>query len=210
MQTIRTSLMSEHFQDHSYKAENAEFLFKKIQDMKTDVTTVKKVTTDHERRISELEDKVNDAECYQRRWNLGLYGLTEQEGEYVKQCVIDICRAVVPEAGDLLRFHINVSHRVGRRTGDKVRPVITRFTSRSTKELAWKSAKGSEYLMSTKLRFGEDLTIKDKETRNRLWPHIEAARKEGTKAFFIWAKSIIDGKELRPERRQHDNAAYWS
>lgn len=41
--------------------ENAEFLLKEIQDMKTDVTTVKKVTTDHERRISELEDKMNDA-----------------------------------------------------------------------------------------------------------------------------------------------------
>lgn len=114
--------------------------------------------------------------------------------------MIDICRAVIPEAGDFVRFHIDVSHRVGRRTGDKVRPVITRFTSRSTKELVWKSAKGSEYIMSRKLRFGEDLTTKNKETRNGLWPHIEAARKEGRKAFFIGAKSIIDGKELRLER----------
>lgn len=45
--------------------------------------------------------------------------------------------------------------------------------------------------------FGEDLTSRDKETRNKLWPHIETARKEGKKAFFRGAKAIIDGKELR-------------
>lgn len=55
--------------------ENSEFLFKKIQDMKAYVTTMKTATADHENRIS--EDKVNEAECYQRRWNLRLYGLQE-------------------------------------------------------------------------------------------------------------------------------------
>ena len=60
---------------------NAEFLFKEVQDMKRDVTTVKKVTTDHGKRISELEDKVNDAERYQSCWNLRLYRPPEQEGE---------------------------------------------------------------------------------------------------------------------------------
>lgn len=51
----------------------------------------------------------------------------------------------------------------------------------------------SENLTSRKLRFGEDLTTKDKETRNRL----DAARKEGKKAFFVGAKALIDGRELR-------------
>lgn len=177
--------------------ENAEFLFKEIQDMKRDVTTVKKVTTDHDKRISELEDKVNDAERYHRRWNLRLYGLPEQEGEDVKQRVMHICRAIAPELGNLLHLHIDVSHRVGRRTEDKVRPVITRFTSRATREMVWKRAKNADYLTSRKIRFGEDLTSRDKETRNKLWPHIETARKEGKKAFFRGAKAIIDGKELR-------------
>ena len=113
--------------------ENAEFLFKEIQDMKKDVTTVKKVTSDHEKRISELEDKVNDAERYQRRWNLRLHGLPEQEGEDVKQRVVDVCRAVVPDLGDPLHLHIDITHRVGRRSEDKVRPIIILFTFRATK-----------------------------------------------------------------------------
>ena len=107
--------------------ENAEFLFKEIQDMKRDVTTVRKVTTDHDKIISELEDKVDDAEHYQRCWNLRLYGLPEQKGEDIKQRMMDICRAIVPELWNLLHLHIDVSHRVGRRAEDKVRSVITCF-----------------------------------------------------------------------------------
>lgn len=98
--------------------------------MKADVTTVKT-------RIAGLEAKVNQAERYQRRWNLRLYGLQEQEGEDDNQRMIDICRAIVPEIGDSLCFHVDVSKsgleeaRVGRKNGDKIRPVITRFISRS-------------------------------------------------------------------------------
>ncbi|XP_016369751.1 ectonucleoside triphosphate diphosphohydrolase 2-like [Sinocyclocheilus rhinocerous] len=134
-----------------------------MHDVKKDIVTLKEVNEEHQKRISELEERVNEAERYQRRWNLRLYGLAEQEGENVKQRVIDICRAVVPEAADNFPHHIEVVHRVGRKSAEKVRPVILRFTARSAKELLWKSAKGSEYLQSRKLRFGEDLTTKDKD-----------------------------------------------
>ena len=63
--------------------------------------------------------------------------------------------------------------------------------------MVWKSAKNTDYLTSRKIRFREDLTSRDKETRNKLWPHIETARKEGKKAFFRGTKAIIYGKELR-------------
>lgn len=177
--------------------EATEYLFKEMHDVKKDIVTLKESNEEHQKRISELEERVNEAERYQRRWNLRLYGLIEQEGENVKQRVIDICRAVVPESGDNFAHHIDVVHRVGRKSAEKVRPIILRFTARSAKELLWKSSKGSEYLQSRKLRFGEDLTTKDKDTRNRLWPQIEAARKQGKKAFFVGAKAIIDGKEIR-------------
>ncbi len=61
--------------------ESSEFLFKELQDVKADVTTMKTSVTAHEERLAELEDKVNEAERYQRRWNLRLYALKEQEGE---------------------------------------------------------------------------------------------------------------------------------
>lgn len=148
--------------------EDTEFIFKEMHDVKKDIVTLKEVNVEHQKRISELEVRVNEAERYQRRWNLRLYGLSEQEGENVKQRVIDICCAVVPEAADNFPHHIDVVHRVGRKSAEKVRPIILRFTARSAKELLWKSSKGSEYLQSRKLRVVEDLTTKDKDTRNRL------------------------------------------
>lgn len=102
---------------------------------------------------------------------------------------------MVPETADNFPHHIHVAHCVGRKSAEKVRPIILRFTARSAKELLWKSLKGSEYLQSRKLRFGEDL-MKDKDTRNRLWPQIEVARKQGKKAFFVCAKAIIDAREV--------------
>ena len=63
--------------------------------------------------------------------------------------------------------------------------------------MLWKCAKESEFLKVKKMKFGEDLTTKDKEARNKLWPRIEEARKQGKKAFFVEARAFVDGKEIR-------------
>ncbi|XDV25920.1 hypothetical protein PO909_029746 [Leuciscus waleckii] len=175
--------------------EATEFLFQELKDVKAVISNMKTMGEDHQKRITELEDKLNDTERYQRRWNLRLYGLAEQEGEDVKIRVVEICRSVIPENEEACQQHIDVSHRVGRKSVEKIRPVIIRFVARSTRDLIWKNASGPEYLKSRKLRFGEDLTTKDKEARNKLWPQIDAARKEGKRAFYVGAKAIIDGKE---------------
>lgn len=177
--------------------EATEYLFQELKDVKSDISNMKTTSEDHQKRITELEDKLNETERYQRRWNLRLYGLGEEEGEDVKARVVQICRSVIPDNEDACQQHIDVSHRVGRKNAEKIRPVIIRFVARSTRDLIWKNAKGSEYLKSRKLRFGEDLTTKDKEARNKLWPQIDAARKEGKRAFYVGAKAIIDGKEVR-------------
>ena len=106
--------------------------------MKAAVTTVKQASDVHQKRITAAEDKINAMERYHRRWNLRLYGLMEQEGEDVKQRMADVCRAVIPAAGGDLRFHIDVSHGIGGKETGITRPVLTRFTCRSTKECCGK------------------------------------------------------------------------
>ncbi len=164
---------------------------KRISDLEEKVN---KVIDNQQKRISKLEEKVNEAE---RKLNLWLYGLQEQEGENVKRRVIDICRNVVPGAAYIFPLHIDTVQRIGKKGEGKVRPVIIRFIARSTKELLWKTSKSSEFHRSSSLKFAEDLTLEDKDTRFRLWPLIEAARKEGKIAYFAGAKAIIDGKEIR-------------
>lgn len=65
-----------------------EFIFQKLNDVKTGIANIKTVGEEHKKSITELEDNLNEAERYQRRRNLRLYGLTEQEGEYVKTRVV--------------------------------------------------------------------------------------------------------------------------
>ncbi len=153
-----------------------------------------KVNENQQKRISKLEEKVNEAE---RKMNLWLYGLQEEEGENVKRRVIEICRTVVPGAAYIFPLHIDTVQRIGKKGEGKVRPVIIRFIARSTKELLWKTSNSSEFHRSSSLKFAEDLTVEDKDTRIRLWPVIEAARKEGKIAYFAGATAIIAGKEIR-------------
>ncbi|XP_026145135.1 uncharacterized protein LOC113119726 [Carassius auratus] len=142
-------------------------------------------------RISALEEKVNESERI-----LWLYGLPEQEGEDVRKRVIEICSTVVPEAAGNFPHHIGIAQRVGKRKERKPRPVIIKFSDKSTKELLLKTSKSSEYHRSSILSFEKDLTAKEKEKRNKLLPIVIAARKEGKTAYFDGATAIIDSKEI--------------
>ncbi len=55
---------------------------------------------------------MQDLSRYQRRWNLHLYGLTEQSGENVRQKVLDICEAVIPTFAGKTHEFIDVVHRL--------------------------------------------------------------------------------------------------
>ncbi|KAK7925134.1 hypothetical protein WMY93_007444 [Mugilogobius chulae] len=179
-------------------SERCDNMFKDLTETQGAVSAVQTVTVDHGKRIAYLEEKMNALDRYTRRANLRLYGLSEIEGEDVKKRFLELCHRVVPDVRETtLPFYVDVCHRIGRRQEKKTRPVIARFTSRAFKDKLWRCAKDSDFMSAQKLRLGEDLTDQDKETRNRLWPHVEAARAQGKRAFFVGPKAIIDGKEFK-------------
>ncbi len=149
------------------------------------------VNENQQKRITQLEEKLRDDER-----NLWLYDLPEHQADNLKERVIAICTSVVQWPAREFRHHIDIVQRVGKRSEVKHRPVIIRFIVRSTRDLLWETYKRSEHHLFRGVKFAEELTAKDKDTRVRLWPLIEAARKEGKKAFFVGAKVIIDGKEI--------------
>ncbi len=51
-------------------------------------------------------------------------------------------------------------------------------------------------LKQKKIRITEDLTQRTKEARNKLWPLVEKARKEGRRAGFKGPFAIVDGKKI--------------
>ncbi|KAL1247019.1 hypothetical protein QQF64_034454, partial [Cirrhinus molitorella] len=174
-----------------------------IFDIRKENEDLKNKNEASQKRISELEDRMNDQDRYCRRWNLRLEGLTECAKDNVKTRVMEICKAMVVEKDrNFVACNVDIAHRVGRSNADsgkgkKPRPVIIRFTSRTARDLTWKGAKGNDFLKKNNMYFKEDLTVKDRATRSLLWPTIDKAQKEGKKAFFVGIRAIVDGKEIK-------------
>ena len=150
--------------------------------------------------ISELNNRLSEAERYRRRWGLRLYGPPEVSNQEIKRKVIDICRSVAPELETKFEdAGIDIAHRLGKADGTKPRSVIIQFAFRTARDLVWKQAKSNALLKDKKLLLGEDLTATDKQTRAKLWPLVEKARSEGKKAYFRGARAYIGGKEIHCE-----------
>lgn len=177
-----------------------DFVFTEVETLKADMRVVNRTCENNSQRLSEVEMRFNEAERYQRRWNLRLHGIPENKQENIKAKVADICCAVVGENQAKIKEDIDIAHRLGRFNDNQKKPrtTIIRFTNRSSRDLVWRLAKNSSFLKENKLRFTEDLTSADKALREKLWPMIEAAKKEGKKAHFAGVRVIIDGKEMHP------------
>ncbi|KAJ7983565.1 hypothetical protein DPEC_G00376620 [Dallia pectoralis] len=118
-----------------------------------------------------LWDKVDELDAYKRRWNLRI--------------------------SDVLQSSIDVAHRLGPKLGyTRPRTIIVQFLSRSHRDRIWADARRSEVLKQKKIRISEDLTQRTKEARNKLWPLVEKARKEGRRAGFRGPNAVVDGKRI--------------
>lgn len=163
-----------------------DFAFTEVSNLKSQMSTVKRTCERNEKRLTDVEMQINKAERYQRRWNLRLHGIPETMHENVKEKVLKICATVVEEPEMKLKDNIDIVHRLGRYDKEQKKPraTIIRFSNRTTRALIWRRAKGSAFLSENRLRFTEDLTAADRSSRQKLWPLIDAARKEGKKAHF--------------------------
>ena len=108
---------------------SVDFIYGEVETFKSDIKNV-----ENEKKEIELEQKVNEAERYQRRWNLRLHGIPEQVGEDIKCRVVDICGAVITDSKT--SFTVDIVHCLGRLKDQDKRPMtnIIRFTKRSTQD----------------------------------------------------------------------------
>ncbi|KAI2655616.1 Orotidine 5'-phosphate decarboxylase [Labeo rohita] len=163
-------MVKENLNSINLLKEALEVVHSEIFDIQKENEDLKSKNEANLKRISELDDRLNNQDRYCRRWNLRLEGLTECAEDNVKARVMEICKEVVVEED-------------------------CNFVA--TRDLTWKGAKGNDFLKKNKMYFKEDLTIKDRAAQNLLWPSIDKARKEGKRAFFVGIKAIVDGKEIK-------------
>lgn len=144
-----------------------------------------------------LKLRVDDLERYSRRWCLKLLGVKEREEENIRTTAIGHLARVVPRIKDKLEDAVDVVHRVGKlRSDGSSRHIIIRFATRRHRDIIWMEAKSSIYLRENGLHIKEFLSKSDIESRNKLWPLVQAARKEGKKAGFSGPFAVINNKRI--------------
>uniref|UniRef100_A0AAV2ML57 Uncharacterized protein n=1 Tax=Knipowitschia caucasica TaxID=637954 RepID=A0AAV2ML57_KNICA len=177
---------------------SVDFLSAEVQDIKGTARKTEQRVDKAEEMIQQLESKVVELARYKRRWNLRLRGLQEREDEEVRRAVIEICQNVAPGYKDKFKDVIDSVHRLGRPNSTRSQPrdIIIQFSMRHYRDAIWKMSKNHDHLKQRLLRFKEDLTLEDREKRNRLWPLIQKAREEKKIAYFVGGRAFIDNKEI--------------
>ncbi|KAL1247123.1 hypothetical protein QQF64_022499 [Cirrhinus molitorella] len=163
----------------------------KVSSLETKVESLEK-----ENRV--LRNKCEEMDAYKRRWNLRVSGIPEQRGEDVRKILVDLFSKVSPEIGDQLIYTVDVAHRLGPRSEGAVssRRIIVQFLSRNVRDQIWRDARTAAVLKERNIRISEDLTQSTKDARNKLWPLVERARKEGKRAGFRGPFAYIDGRRI--------------
>lgn len=151
-------------------------------------------------RLSTQRTKIEDTERYSRRWNLRLLNLVEKSNETtedLRQQVCDLFTKLIPSDETKMEFLVDTVHRVGTQRKDgSPRPVLIQFALRTYRQKIWKASMKARVLMDKGLRVAEDLTFWERQCRNKLWPLVDKARKEGKKTTWRGPDVIIEGKKI--------------
>ena len=117
-----------------------------------------------------LSQEVDDLEQYTRRTNVRIYGVAEQPEENTDNLAMDFFKSELNV--DVASNDISRSHRVGKKSGAKPRPIIVRFTKHNTKVAVMSRRR---VLKERKRPFNlqEDLTINRREILKYLNKDIE-------------------------------------
>lgn len=149
----------------------------KIAKLDEELTKIKNNLALKDKAIAGLEEdnyrlsqEVDDLEQYTRRTNVRIFGVAEQPEENTDNLAIDFFKSELNV--DVASNDISRSHRVGKKSGAKPRPIIVRFTKHNTKAAVMSRRR---VLKERKRPFNlqEDLTINRREILKYLNKDIE-------------------------------------
>lgn len=133
-------------------------------------------------------------ERYSRDFNTRVLGVSEEDGEG--------CLAIIQDYITCLGFEhaaaeVENAHRTGKKQDWRPRHIIAKLYSRPFKGKllqAAKSADGKTEL--NEVRFVEDFTPSDFETRKKALPLMRKAFEEGKRVRFTKGKLFVDGRAV--------------
>ena len=139
------------------------------------------------RQVAGLTEKIDEQEQYQRRSNIRISGLPEEERESIQECEKVVQKFLTEELGIKEHIEISIAHRLGRRKTGESRPIICRLVRRADKPIIMKKRKTLREKKS-KIYLAEDLTQKNQ----RLFRDVRTNARV-KKAWTIDGKVMAEG-----------------
>ena len=146
------------------------------------------------RSNDDLRKKVEHLERYSRDFNIRILGVSEEDGEDCMAIILDYITRLGFEHAEA---EVENAHRTGKKQGERPRHIIAKLYSRPFKRRllqAAKSADGKTEL--NEVKFVEDFTPSDFETRKKALPLMRKAFEEGKRVRFTKGKLFVDGRAV--------------
>ena len=161
-----------------------------VHDLKAENDRLRKQTTDMQERLDTLTIKADDLECRSKRNNVIVYGLHRPDGETGQDCE-DALQDFLTDKLELSRtIEFDRVHRLNSKPNSPVIARCTYFKDKNTILKARYKLKGSNIFL------GEDFSVRVREIRKKLGPHLKAARDQGKRATMIFDHLLINGKKF--------------
>ena len=133
-------------------------------------------------------------EIWRRDFNICNLGVSEEDGE---DCIAIILDYITRLGFEHAEAEVENAHRTGKKQGERPRHIIAKLYSRPFKRRllqAAKSADGKTEL--NEVRFVEDFTLSDFETRKKALPLMRKAFEEGKRVRFTKGELFVDGRPV--------------
>ena len=161
-----------------------------VHDRKAENDRLRKQTTDMQERLDTLTIKADDLECRSKRHNVIFYGLHRPDCETGQDCE-DALQDFLTDKLELSRtIEFDRVHRLNSKPNSLVIARCTYFKDKNTILKARYKLKGSNIFL------GEDFSVRVREIRKKLGPHLKAARDQGKRVTMIFDHLLINGKKI--------------
>ena len=188
--TTETRKLNEQLQEMSRKLDGLQTdlirLDERVLAQADEIEDLRRTCDAYDRRIVDLEEKLEEMERRDRRNNVILYGVPESENEKYADCqtkFVEAVEEVLPgklKYGDVVR-----AHRIGKKRGDKCRPLIARLV-RTVDKLAVLSAR--EEFRACGKGVSNDLTEMQRQM-------VQQAREDGNVGYFRGGRFFTEPRQ---------------
>lgn len=178
------------------KAEIKKYVEEKLGDIISNINQLEEKVSYQEERLVKIEKRLLDRELADKKRNLILYQINENEKSPValQETILQLLTENIDHT--LSQADIDFVYRIGKKRNEP-RPIVIGFTTLTIKQAILKN-KGN--LSAKSIMLSDDLPDVIRRERRRLSPTVKALFNKGFKVFLKLDKIMVNGEHWSEEK----------